>query len=132
VTLRIRSSLPEAIEQLVTQIIDSALEVHRQLGPGLLESIYSDALTIELEHRGIAFERERKVQLLYRERPLRMHKLDLVVANEVLVEIKAVERLAPIHQAQVLSYLRSSKLGVGLLINFNAEWLRGNIRRFVV
>jgi GxxExxY protein len=130
--LRVNSPLPKATEQIVTQIIDGAVEVHRQLGPGLLEDIYADALAIELEHRCIAFERQRKVQLFYRERPLRVHHLDLVVENQILVELKAVERLAPIHQAQVLSYLRSSTLRVALLINFNAEWLKGNIRRFVL
>jgi GxxExxY protein len=129
--LRIASPLPGAVEAVISTIIDGAVEVHSRLGPGLLESIYADAFCIELEHRGLRFERERKVLLEYRGRPLRKHQLDLVVESAVLVELKAVERLNRVHQAQILSYLRSSGLAVGLLMNFNCDWIRGNIRRFV-
>ena len=130
--LRIASPLPPAIEHLATEIVDAAFEVHKELGPGLLESIYAAAMTIELEHRSLPFQREREVLLHYKERPLRMHRLDLVVGGAVLVELKAVERLNVTHHAQVLSYLRASKLRLGLLINFNAAVIKGQIRRVIV
>lgn len=130
--LRLASPVPPSTEAIATNVIDSALEVHRQLGPGLLEAIYADAMTIELEHRGVRFEREREVLLYYRERPLRVQRLDLVVENVVVIELKAIERLAAVHQAQMLSYLRAANLRPGLLMNFNSAWLKGNIRRIIL
>ena len=130
--LRIASPLPAEIEHFATEIVDAAFEVHKELGPGLLESIYGAAMTIELERRSIPFEREREVLLYYKERPLRMQRLDLVVGGAVLVELKAVERLNPTHHAQVLSYLRASKLRLGLLINFNSAVIKGQIRRVIL
>lgn len=130
--IRIASPLPAEVEALATEIVDAAFEVHRELGPGLLESVYAAALTIELESRSIPFEREREVLLYYKERPLRMHRLDLVVGRAVIVELKAVERLTPTHHAQVLSYLRASNLRLGLLINFNAAVIKGQIKRVIL
>ena len=131
-TFRLPSPLTAATEAIVTSVVDSALEVHRRLGPGLLESIYGDALAIELDYRGIAFERERPLPIYYRDHLLRIHRIDMVVMNEVLVELKAVERLALVHQAQVISYLRASQLRIGLLINFNSDRLKGSIRRVIL
>jgi GxxExxY protein len=130
--LRIKSPLPDTTERLAAEIVDAVFEVHKELGPGLLESAYKAALTIELEPRSLSFEREREVLLHYKGRPLMMHRLDLVVGGEVLVELKAVERLHPVHLAQVISYLKSANLHLGLLVNFNAAWIKGNIRRIVL
>jgi GxxExxY protein len=130
--LRLPSPLDAQTEELVTQIIDGAVAVHSALGPGLLERTYADAMTIELDYRGIKFEREREVALFYRGKRLKSHRIDLVVEGTVLLELKAVDRLAPIHQAQVLSYLKASNLRIGLLINFNANWIKGNIRRIIL
>lgn len=131
-SFRLPSPLSPATEAIVTSVVDSALEVHRRLGPGLLEAIYGDAFAIELEHRRIEFEREKQVPIYYRDRLLRVHRVDLVVMNEVLVELKAVDRLALVHQAQVLSYLRATQLRIGLLVNFNTDRLKGSIRRIIL
>ena len=115
----------------MARIIGCAIEVHRRLGPGLLEGLYEDAMTIELEFAGLTFERQRQVVVKYRDKPLRMQKIDLVVEGEVVVEIKTVESLIAVHQAQLLSYVRSAQLPVGLLINFNGDLIRNNIKRVI-
>lgn len=130
--LRIPSPLEPETENIVTNVIDGAVAVHKELGPGLLERTYADAMSIELRHRKIRFEREREILLFYRGEPLRTHRIDLIVEDRMLLELKAVDRLAPVHRAQVLSYLKASRLRLGLLINFNADWLRGNIRRIIL
>lgn len=114
-------------------IIGAAIEVHRALGPGLLESAYAECLCRELSVRGIQFERERELPLEYKGIRLeRGYRLDLLVANKVVVEVKAVEALAPIHDAQLLTYLRLGGWQVGLLINFNVEILKHGIHRRVL
>lgn len=130
--MRLPSTLPEATEAVVRGVIGGALEVHRRLGPGLLEAIYVDALTIELEIRGLRFERERQVLMHYRGRPLRSQRVDLIVEGQVIVEVKAVDRFDPVHQAQVLSYLRATGLRVGLLMNFHRQFLKSGLRRIVL
>jgi GxxExxY protein len=130
-TLRTSSRLSAELEALVTRIIGCAIEVHRRLGPGLTEGLYEDALTIELELAGLRFERQRRVTVEYRGRPLRSQIIDLVVDDRVVLEIKAVGSLAPIHRAQLLSYVRCAKLPIGLLINFNGETIKGNLARVV-
>jgi GxxExxY protein len=130
--IRLPSRLPAATEQIINSVIGGAISVHTTLGPGLLEAIYVDAMAIELEFRGLAFERERVVPLYYRNRPLRTQRLDLVVQREVLVEVKAVERLQLVHQSQVISYLKASGLRVGLLMNFNSNFLKDGLRRIVM
>ena len=107
--------------------------MHRQLGPGLLESTYRECLCWELQHRGLEIQRELALPLMYKGvRVEAGYRLDVIVSKRVLVELKAVERLAPVHMAQVITYLRLSGLSVGLLINFNAAVLREGIVRLVV
>jgi GxxExxY protein len=131
--LIVKSPLDDATERLVTQIIGCALAVHRQLGPGLLESIYRRAIAIELAEEGCAFGTEKPVPVMYRGQLLCQQRLDIVVEGAVLLEIKAVERLAPIHHAQVLSYLRISRsLRIGLLMNFNTPALPHGLKRIVL
>lgn len=126
------STLPAMTEGVVRDTIGAALEVHRRLGPGLLEAIYADALGIELDFRKLRFQREFEVAIRYRDIPLRSHRVDVVVEGLVLVELKATERMLPLYQAQVISYLRASGLRVGLLINFNSHLLKEGIKRIVV
>jgi GxxExxY protein len=111
-------------------VIAAAIEVHKELGPGLFESAYEAAMDIELKHRGIEVQRQLEVPMLYKGQPLgSSYRVDLVVGHEVVVELKAVERLAPVHTAQVLTYLRLLKLRTGLLINFNHAQLRQGVKR---
>jgi GxxExxY protein len=113
-------------------IIGSAIEVHRQLGPGLLESVYGACLQDELAQRGIPYAREVPIQIRYKGRVLQTgYRADLIVDDKVLLELKAVEEVQPIHEAQLLTYLRLSRLRVGLLINFNVRVLKDGIRRRV-
>jgi GxxExxY protein len=111
-------------------VIGAAIEVHRLLGPGLLESVYEVALCRELLLREVAFERQVSVPVLYKGEPLNCQvKLDLLVSGNVIVEVKAVEKLMSVHRAQLLTYLRLQDLWLGLLINFNVEVLREGVRR---
>ena len=128
--LRVPSPLPEWVESLVTNIIGGAIDVHRCLGPGLGEGLYEDAFAIELTVRGVAFEQQRSVVLEYRGQPLRPQRIDLIAEEQVVIEIKAVERLHPVHRAQVISYLRATSLRIGLLMNFNAAVL--DVKRVVL
>ena len=130
--LRIESPFSESTERLASEVVDAAIEVHRRLGAGFLESMYVDALTIEFEYRGLLFERERPVLVTYRDKPLRTHRLDLVVGSEILVEVKSVDRLAPVHHAQVISYLTASGLRLAFLMNFNSAVLKSQLRRIVL
>jgi GxxExxY protein len=121
----------DQINKITESIIGCAIEVHRQLGPGLLEGTYEAALAIELESAGLHFERQLTFPVLYKEKKIGEYRLDLLVENEVVVEIKSVERFDPIFEAQVLTYLRVTGKKVGLLVNFNSRLLRDGIKRFI-
>ncbi len=117
-------------DALTEQIIGAAIEVHRALGPGLLESAYEECLCVELGLRGIRFRSQVDLPVVYKEhRTATGYRLDLVVDDSVAVEIKAVERLLPLHEAQLLTYLRLSGIATGLLLNFNVPVLKDGIRR---
>lgn len=114
------------------QIVDSAMRVHCTLGPGLLESVYEVALMAELRKRGIASRRQVGVPVVYEDERLELgFRIDLLVAERVIVEVKSVDALADVHFKQVLTYLKLTDRQLGLLINFNAPTLTGNIRRIV-
>ena len=130
--LHLTSPLSRELEGLVQQTIGCCIAVHRELGPGLLETIYQRAVSYELEASGVPFEREKPIWINYRGKRLYLHRLDLVIAGQLLLELKAVDRLHPVHHAQVLSSLRASKLRLGLLVNFNVALLRQGIRRIVL
>ena len=105
-------------------IIGAAIAVHRELGPGLLEPAYESCLAFEIADRGLKFERQKALPLIYRGKSMGTgYRVDLFVEQSVIVEVKSVERLAPIHTAQVLAYLRLACCKVGLLMNFNVKWL---------
>ena len=114
-------------------IIGAAIEVHRHLGPGLLESAYEECLCHELHLRGLEFKRQIEIPVLYKGLKLDCgYKLDVVVQDSVLLELKAMERLLPVHEAQLLTYMRLSGKSVGLLINFNVPLLTQGIIRMVL
>jgi len=123
----------EKINETTHAIIGAAIEVLRKLGPGLLESAYCECLCRELLLRGIPFQRERPLPIVYKETKLECgYRLDLLVCGCVVVEIKSVEALAPIHDAQLLTYLRLGGWRVGLLINFNVAVLKDGIHRRIL
>jgi GxxExxY protein len=127
--------LPEpdlGLNQLAHDVIGAAIEVHRALGPGFLESVYEEALAIELDARVIGYQRQVPVAINYRGQPIAQQRLDFLVGGRLIVEIKAVETLARIHVAQLISYLRTAQRGLGLLINFNVPVLRAGLRRVVL
>ena len=121
------------VNDLTKEIIGAAIEVHRALGPGLLEAIYETCLCHELGLRGIQFERQKALPVVYKEVDLNCgYRVDLLVSDAVVVEIKAVDELQPVHDAQVLTYLKLGGWNVGLLINFNAKLLKDGIKRIVL
>jgi len=120
-------------EQLTGRVIAAAIEVHRVLGPGLLESVYESCLCRELELAGLAYERQRALPVSYKDVRLDCgYHMDVVVAGEVVVELKSCERLLPVHSAQLLTYLRLGGFHVGLLINFDVPLLKDGIKRLVL
>jgi GxxExxY protein len=122
------------INELTSKIIGAAIEVHRLLGPGLLESAYETCLAYELTNIDLSVEQQKPLPIVYKEIHLdHGYRIDLLVNNLVIVELKAVEQITPVHEAQILSYLRFSGCKVGLLINFNVKLLKdGGIRRFML
>jgi GxxExxY protein len=120
------------VNEIAEKVIGAAIEVHRHLGPGLLESAYDECLCYELSRQGVRFERQVHLPIDYKGLHLDCaYRLDLVVENALIVELKAIEALLPIHKAQVLTYLRASQKHVGLLINFNVPMLKAGIKRVV-
>ncbi len=120
-------------KELTEKIIGAAIEVHRALGPGLLESAYQACLARELTLRGLLFEKEKPLPVIYKDVQLDCgYRLDFVVAQKVILELKAVETLLPVHEAQLLTYLKLTGCRVGLLINFNVPVLIDGIRRRVL
>lgn len=120
-------------EELTEKIIGAAIEVHRELGPGLLESAYQVCLVHELELRGLNVEQQVPLPVTYKGITLDCgYRLDLVVENRVVVELKTVEKLIPVHEAQLLTYLKLCKIKIGLLINFHSAVIRNSIKRMAL
>ena len=120
------------INNITDKIISAAIAVHRELGPGLLESAYEACLVYELVQRGLSMEQQKTLPVIYRDVRVDCgYRIDLFVEKQVIVELKAVEKLEPIHKAQLLSYLKLSGCKVGLLINFNVKILKDGIHRIV-
>ena len=117
------------LDLLASQVVDAAVEVHRALGPGFLEIIYEEALSIELERRRIPFQRQVSLPVTYKGCRIGEGRADLVVGGQLIVELKAVEALLPLHVAQVISYLRASGRSLAILMTFNVKLLREGIRR---
>jgi len=123
---------PDERDPLTEKIIGCAIEVHRTLGPGLLEATYESALAVEFQLAGLNFQRQLMVPITYKGRPIGDHRLDLVVENSVIVEIKSVDRFDAIFEAQLLTYLKITGLKRGLLLNFNSRLLKDGIKRMVL
>jgi GxxExxY protein len=136
--VKVFSSSPESAEvdrsinEITESVIGAAIAVHRELGPGLLESAYEACLAYELNEKKLKVERQKSVPLIYRGVHLDCgYRLDFLVEDKAVVEVKAVDKLEPIHEAQLISYLKLSGCKVGLLINFKVNTLKHGIRRFV-
>jgi len=129
--LKTSSPLRDAEETLITRAMDCAFAVHRELGPGFREVIYQRAFSLELESRGVAFACEKLIDVRYKTWLIPGQKIDLVLQELVIVEIKAVSKLMEIHERQLRSYLKTMKLRAGLLVNFNTLLLKDGIRRIV-
>jgi GxxExxY protein len=122
----------QRLDAITDKIIGAAISVHRVLGPGLLESAYEECLCFELSQMGLKFQRQVPLPVQYKDVTLDCgYRIDIVVENSVIIEIKAVERLIPVHEAQLLSYLKLSKLRVGLLMNFHVPVLKSGLKRIV-
>lgn len=119
------------LDQLAHAVIGAAIEVHRELGPGYHESIYEEAMAIELELRAIPFKRQLGMPVMYKGRPVGEGRMDMLVADDLVVEYKTVESILPVHLAQVLSYLKAARRRLGLLINFNVSVLKEGVKRVV-
>jgi GxxExxY protein len=129
---RVESTLPPETEGVMEAVIGAAIQVHRELGPGFLERIYRDALGLELTARHIPFEREVKISVMYQGTPIPGQQVDLIVDKQVVVELKAVVKTDPLHKAKVISYLKTTKLRAGLLINFHSRLLKEGVERIVL
>jgi GxxExxY protein len=127
-----RGSLDDDIEMLANKMIGSAIEVHRILGPGYNESVYEEALVRELHLRAIPFERQKIIDIRYKGFSIGEGRLDLLINRKMIVELKSVENLLPIHHVQLYSYLKATGLQLGLLINFNVLLLRDGIKRIIL
>ena len=130
--LHVNSPLSAEVDALVHETIGCCIRVHRALGPGLLETIYSKAIALELGAAGISFDRERTYPVTYTGVLLCEQRVDFVVGGEIVVEIKSVEHLTTLHDAQLLNYMRITRLRVGLLMNFNVPVLRDGLKRRVL
>ena len=121
------------INELTGEVIGAAIEVHKVLGPGLLESVYEKCLCRELEIRGVSHESQKALPVNYKGIELDCgYRMDIVVPDELIVELKACDSLLPIHEAQLLTYLKLTKIKLGLLINFNVPLLKNGIKRFAL
>lgn len=120
------------LNEITEKIIGCAIEVHRHLGPGLLERTYEEAICTEFQLQDVRYQRQVAIPLEYKGRPIGEYRLDLLVADLVIVEIKSVERNDPIFEAQLLTYLKATGKKVGLLINFNSRLLKNGIKRVIL
>lgn len=124
--------LNEKINELSYKIIGCAIEVHKILGPGLLESAYQNCLIFELEKIGLKVEKEVSLPIIYKEIELNHgYRIDLLINNLIVIELKTVEELTEVHKAQILTYLKLGEFPLGLLINFHSKILKNNIKRFI-
>jgi GxxExxY protein len=131
--LRVSTSLDLKTESIAREIVDACFAVHKEMGPGLLEKVYEACLCSELRDRNISYECQKAIPLKFKGKLLDVdHRLDLIVDDRVVVEIKSVERAIDLHQAQLLSYLKLSGLRLGLLVNFNSTLMKSGIKRVVL
>ena len=120
------------LNELIKKIIGCAIEVHRQLGPGLLESIYEKALCIEFSFVGLKFENQKSIVVQYKNKRIGEFRIDILVEKSIVLELKSVERFDPVFEAQLLSYMKLGNYKIGLLINFNSHLLKDGIKRLIL
>jgi GxxExxY protein len=128
----LRAEVDPDLDHLTERIIGACIEVHRELGPGLTENLYEEAVCHEFDLRQLRYERQVPVPVLYKGKRLGDTRVDLIVERKVIVELKACESLNPVHRGQIICYLRLKKLAVGLLVNFNVAILRDGVKRVVL
>ena len=126
-----RTEPEEKLDRTAHATVDAAIEVHRHLGPGYLESVYEEALAVELTLRGVPFVRQIPIPVQYKGQSVGQARLDFLVDGALVVELKAVDALAPVHKAQVISYLKATGNQLGLLMNFNVPVLSQGIQRII-
>jgi len=126
------NKLPLQDDPLTRKIIACAIEVHRRLGPGLLEKLYQEAMVIEMELNGLKVDKNVKIPVEYKGQPIGDYFIDLLVEDAVILELKSVERHDTVFEAQILSYMKLTGKKVGLLINFNSKMVKDGIKRFVL
>ena len=126
-----KADLPPDVEALCSTVISAAIDVHRELGPGLLEVVYERAMAMELERRTIPFKRQVEMPVSYRGSVIGEHRVELLVGDKIVVELKAVVELLPLHDAQTLTYLRIGQFPLGLIINFHVPLMRFGLRRIL-
>ena len=120
------------LKEITGEIISCAIEVHSTLGPGLLENVYEEALSHEFTLRGITYDRQKEISLKYKGKDIGRHRIDFLVEDEVILELKAVEAMNKIYEAQLLTYLKAMDKRIGLLLNFNVERLKEGIKRLII
>ena len=130
--IRTYSNLDSATEAYIREVVDCGFAIHREVGPGYMEPLYGNAMCVELGARGIPFEREKVITVKYRGEPIGTHRLDFVIRGCIIVELKAVKALEPVHQAQLMAYMKASKIRVGLLMNFCGATFKEGIKRVVL
>jgi GxxExxY protein len=128
-SLTFRSGFGKRYDSLSDKIIGAGITVHRSLGPGFLESVYEEAMAVELQHQGLVYQKQKEIEIYHRDIVVGKHRLDLVVENKIIVELKAVKEMIDVHFAQLRSYLKATGLRVGLLLNFALPTL--DIKRIV-
>ncbi|MCB1537852.1 MAG: GxxExxY protein [Alphaproteobacteria bacterium] len=125
--------MPAELEILSKEVIDSAFCVHKELGPGLLEKLYEEALVFEFEDRNIPYVRQKSVRVPYRGKILSCEcRIDLLVADQIVVELKTIDRIAPVHEAQIMTYMRLCNAPMGFIVNFNQALIKEGIKRIVM
>ncbi len=131
-TTEIKTEIME-LNKITGKIIGCAIEVHRLLGPGLLESAYEECLAYELSSIGLKAERQKPVPVIYKEIHLECgYRIDILVEDQVIIELKTVENFCPVHEAQILTYMKFAQKRIGLLLNFNVTVLKDGIRRYIL
>jgi len=125
------SDFPKELNQLSGSVVDCFFQVHKELGAGYPEKIYEEALVIELSRKDISFEKQKTIQIAYKGRALSTHfQPDLIIENQIIVELKSVEKINPVHQSQIYSYLKATRLPLGFLVNFNVPLIKDGINRY--
>ena len=132
VVIRVQSNLDSATEAYIAEVVDCGLAIHREVGPGYMESLYSNAMCVELRARAVPFEREKVVCVTYRDQPVGIHRLDLIIRGCIVVELKAVRAIEPVHCAQLMAYMKASGMRVGLLMNFSGGTFKEGVKRLVL